>query len=113
MKYQFAFSNEAKLEFQKAQEYYLTTAGELVNAKFVSAVETTQNILERHPGLIKLHNQCEKVYKYSIPKFPYTFYLRKDDTEFTILALAFRHQSRNPEQLNQLIKARIQALTNS
>jgi plasmid stabilization system protein ParE len=106
-KYKFETIDDVDTEIANAIKYCQKRFGKTTAIKFMSAIEITEALLEEHPGLAKVYEDVPGIYKRSIPHFPYTFYIAKNNNEYKIVALVFRHQSQDPKELAKLIKLRL------
>jgi plasmid stabilization system protein ParE len=107
VKYNFKYIPGAIDDEVQAIKWYLENAGRKYANELKGIIIATRKLLEKNPGLAKPYIEIDGIYMRTLPKYPYTFFLRKDNLNYEIIALAFRHQSRDPEKLKKLLQQRI------
>ena len=99
---------DVEKDIKKALNYYIDKTGYVdISNRLSSIIKEMFGQLERSPGLAKPYDPIPDVVQFPLRTFPYTMYFRKNNNELQLIALAFRHQKRDPEILNNLIRKRI------
>jgi plasmid stabilization system protein ParE len=76
--------------------------------RFEGALEATVEFIGTFPYATRIYDETYGVRKFSMSKYPYTLYLRIDDTVMEVIAFTFLHQKRDPESMHKLVAERLQ-----